>query len=47
MAGPGPTHALTADLPIEIGFARGRSLKAPSSPPTAELRRLIRAVESA
>ena len=47
MAGPRPTDALTADLPIEIALACGRSLKVPSSLPTAELRRLIRAVESA
>ena len=49
MAGPepGPTDALTADLPVEIALACGRSLKVPSSLPTAELRRLIRTVESA
>jgi transposase-like protein len=32
---------------IEIGLAGGRSLKVPSSLPTAELRRLIRVVEGA
>ena len=34
-------------LVIEIGLAGGRSLKVPSSLPTAELRRLIRVVEGA
>ena len=32
---------------VEIGLAGGRRLKVPSSLPTAELRRLIRAVEGA
>ena len=39
--GPGPAQV------IEIGLAGGRSLRVPSSLPTTELRRLIRAVEGA
>lgn len=38
---------VAADLVIEIGLAGGRSLKVPSSLPTADLRRLICAVEEA
>jgi transposase len=44
---PEPPNALTAGVLIEIAVAGGRRLKVPSSLPTAELRRLIRAVESA
>jgi transposase len=44
---PAATRALAADPPIEIVLACGRSLKVPLLLPTAELRRLIRAVESA
>ena len=49
MAGsmPEPASVLPAGLPIEIALACGRSLKVPLSLPAAELRRLIRAVESA
>src|SRR5512143_67216 len=36
-----------ADRVIEIGLTGGRSLKVPLSLPTADLRRLIRAVEEA
>jgi transposase len=43
IAAPGPDRAQV----IEIGLAGGRSLRVPSSLPTAELRRLIRAVEGA
>lgn len=51
----GPDEAVAADPavqaaeapPIEIALARGRVLKAPSSLGTAELVRLIRAVEGA
>lgn len=43
---PAPS-AVAADRVIEIGLAGGRSLKVPSSLPTADLRRLIRAVEEA
>jgi transposase len=42
-AAPDPDRAPV----VEIGLAGGRSLKVPSSLPTAELRRLIRAVEGA
>jgi len=52
-----PSVAPNDDLPgtdnfaavstIEIGLPSGRSLKVPASLPTAELRRLIRAVEGA
>jgi len=41
------TNAAPTDLVIEIGLAGGRSLKVPSSLPTADLRRLICAVEEA
>lgn len=41
------TGVEAADWGIEIGLAGGRSLKVLSSLPTAELRRLIRAVEDA
>ena len=41
------TGVVAADGVIEIGLAGGRSLKVSSSLPTAELRRLIRAVEDA
>ena len=54
---PVPGAAPSDDLPgtdsvgtgttIEIGLAGGRRLKVPASVPTAELRRLIRAVEGA
>jgi transposase len=42
-AAPDPDRAPV----VEIGLAGGRRLKVPSSLPTAELRRLIRAVEGA
>lgn len=41
------TPGEAADWVIEIGLAGGRSLKVLSSLPTADLRRLIRAVEGA
>ncbi|MFZ1416034.1 MAG: transposase [Defluviicoccus sp.] len=41
------TGVVAADWVIEIGLAGGRSLKVLSSLPTADLRRLIRAVEDA
>jgi hypothetical protein len=44
MAAPGPDRAREV---VEVGLAGGRSLRVPSSLPTAELRRLIRAVEGA
>lgn len=44
---PPATNAAPTDLVIEIGLACGRSLKVPLSLPTADLRRLIRAVEEA
>ena len=44
---PPPADRVAADLVIEIGLAGGRSLKVPSSLPTADLRRLICAVEEA
>lgn len=44
---PPAPGAVAADRVIEIGLAGGRSLKVPSSLPTADLRRLICAVEEA
>jgi transposase len=44
---PPVASGVAADLVIEIGLAGGRSLKVPSSLPTADLRRLISAVEEA
>lgn len=44
---PPAADRVAADLVIEIGLAGGRSLKVPSSLPTADLRRLICAVEEA
>lgn len=44
---PPAASEVAADLVIEIGLAGGRSLKVPSSLPTADLRRLICAVEEA
>lgn len=41
------TGSLAAEALIEIGLAGGRCLKVPASLPSAELRRLIRAVELA
>jgi len=41
------TGSFAAEALIEIGLAGGRCLKVPPSLPTAELRRLIRAVEGA
>ena len=46
--GPLPAmHDFAAVSTIEIGLAGGRCLKVPASLPSAELRRLIRAVEGA
>ena len=44
---PPVASGVAADPVIEIGLAGGRSLKVPSSLPTADLRRLISAVEEA
>jgi transposase len=41
------THSVSTGATIEIGLAGGRCLKVLPSLPTAELRRLIRAVEGA
>jgi transposase len=41
------SDASPPDSIVEIGLPHGRSLRLPSSLPTAELRRLIRAVEGA
>jgi len=41
------TDSVSTGATIEIGLAGGRCLKVPPSLPTAELRRLIRAVEGA
>ena len=44
---PPAANEVATDRVIEIGLAGGRSLKVPSSLPTADLRRLICAVEEA
>ena len=44
---PSVTPAFDAGQPVEIGLVGGRVLKVSSSLPTAALRRLIQAVESA
>jgi transposase len=44
---PPGMDSFAAEAVIEIGVAGGRCLKVPASLPTAELRRLIRAVEGA
>ena len=52
VTGPSPmprsmTPACEAGQPVEIGLVGGRVLKVPSSLPTGDLQRLIRAVEGA
>ena len=42
-----PSAQPVGEVAIEIGLGNGRTLRAPSSLPTSELRRLIRAVEGA